>query len=307
MLGASAVSAAIERTVERLFPLAHRAKVNVDTPYGSIHITSTDRPEVKIVVRESIDAASEEAANRQLRDLDLAIEQRPDGTVSLRASYKKALRWTWEKWPPVGLEIEMSVPTTSDLDLLSHEGAIEVGNVQGEVKIRAMQGRVFAGEIEGPLTIWSAKGDIAVTACQGELRLTARGGNIIVGRTIGRAGIAARGGVVEVQATHGALQAESEDSDLKVGFAYPLTGDSNLQASGGDILVTFDPRTSATIEARASTLSKVTVHDLPLVMEKGEASSSRLQATLNGGGPRVVIRSSGGGVRLLGVPAMPKP
>jgi len=297
--------AVIERTVERTFPVEHRAIVKVDTFYGSIQVKPTDRPEVKVLVRESIEAATPSAADRELRDLVLLLEKQPDGVVNLRASYKKTMRWAWQKWPPIGLQIEVWVPGAANLELVSREGQINVGNFQGEVKIRAMQGRVFAGEIDGPLSIWAGKGDIAVTACTGELNLTARGGNVVVGRALGPTEISGVGGEVEVQAASAALHAASDGSDMKVGFAYPLKGDSRLSVSGGDMVVTFDPRTSATLDVRASTFGKISARELGLKIVSGELGTSRLQANLNGGGSRVEIQSSGGSVRLLGVPAMP--
>lgn len=307
LIGSSTLSAVIERTVERSFPVGQQARVKVDTFYGGIQVKSTDQPEVKVVVRQSIDASTPAAADGELREISLVIEQQPDGAVALKATYKKAVRWTWQKWPPIGLQVELTVPAACDLDLVTREGGVNLGNLKGRVNIRTMQGRVFAGEIDGPLTIWSAQGDIAVTACQGELHLTARGGNIIVGRTFGNSEISGVGGVVEVQAAHAALHASSNGSDMKIGFVYPLSGDSELHASGGDIGVTFETKIAATLDVRASTFSEISSRELPLQVRGGALGTSRLQADLNGGGPRVEIRSSGGSVRLLGVPLMPQP
>lgn len=307
LIGASKLPAVIERSLERTFPIGQQARVQVETFYGNIQVKSTDQSEVKVVVRQSIDASTEAVADRELRDVSVVIEKQSDGVIVLRASYKKAVRWTWQKWPPIGLEVDLTVPRACDLDLVTREGGVNLGNVRGRVNIRTMQGRVFAGEIDGPLTVWSAQGDIAVTACTGDLHLTARGGNVVVGRAFGRTEISGVGGVVEVQAAHAALQATSDGSDMKVGFVYPLSGDSALHASGGDIGVTFETKIAATIEARSSAFSEVTARELPLQVRGGGLGTSRLQADLNGGGPRVEIRSSGGSVRLLGVPLMPTP
>lgn len=297
-------SALIERTVDRTYPVSGRAVVKVDSFYGEIRVKSGDSPEVKVVVHESMDVKTEDAADRALRDLDLAIDASSSGVVTVRAQTKRSVRWSWEKWPPVVLAIEVSVPKTCDLELLTREGAIVVARVRGDVNVRALQGPIFLGEIDGNVTAWSEQGDVSVTACSAKLNVNAKAGNVVVGRALGQTDITGAGGAVEVQAAKGPLRVTSDGGDLKVGFAYPVNGDAALENASGDILLSFDPKSAVAVDARAASGAKVVARDLPFVAKTGELGSRRFEGTLNSGGPRVAARASTGGIRLLGVPAV---
>ncbi len=295
--------AVVERTIERTFPVANRAIVNVDTFYGSIQVLPSDRSDVRVLIRQSLDASTDADAERQLRNFEFVLEGTPDGRVTLAVRSRKSVRWTWDKWPPIGLVIEISVPWKCDLDLVSREGPLMVGNLQGKVNLRAEQGPVFVAEVDGAVTIWSARGDVSVTACTGPLDITARMGNVVVGRARGGIQIFEAGGAVEIQAAHGPLRVHAAGSDLKVGFAHPLRGGAELRSSGGDVVVSFDPASAAVIEARASAFGKVSARGLQLAVRSGSLGSSRVEADLMSGGPRVVIRAASGNIRLLSVPS----
>lgn len=302
----SDAAALIERETEKTFPVAGRAQLRVDTFYGGIQVVATDTAEVQVRVRQSIDVPTETAADRQLKDVELTFETTPEGVINVRARYKRSVRWTWEKWPPMGLTIEASVPAGCDLDLISRDGGITVGNLRGNLKVRAEQGPIFIGAIEGTVTASSERGDIAVTACAGSLKAEARTGNVIVGRASGPAEISA-GGAVEVQSGQNTVRAESESSDLKVGFMTTPPGPCELRAARGDVTASFTPNISVTLDVQASSFGKVSARDLSLALTRGELGSSRIQGQLNGGGALVSIRSSRGNVRLLGVPGVPAP
>lgn len=303
-LTCSPLSAAIERLVERTLPTAGHPKVRVDTFYGSIQVKPGEGPDVNVVVRETLDAKSEEAADKQLKELDLKIESDSQGVI-VRAQTKRMVRWSWEKWPPVGLAFEITVPASCDLDLVTRDGGVTVGNLQGTVSIKALQGAVFVGNVQGPVTVLSASGDVAVTAASEQLEIVAESGNVVVGRALGATKITASSGAVEIQAARGSLDVKSEGRDMRVGFLYPLNGDATLHLETGDAVLSFDPSAAIAVIAEAGASGKVSARDLAFNVRAGAWGTRTVQADLNGGGRKVTIKASRGSVRLLAVPAMP--
>ena len=291
--------AAVERTVEKSFSAAAGATLKIDTCQGIIRIESSPDNQVHVLVREMMDVADEAEADKRVKDLDLQIEQ-VDAVVSVKARYVRAVRWAWESWPPVALSFVVKVPSACSLDLITPEGDITIGRIHGTVKARTGDGAIFTGEVDGLLQASSSRGDVSVTACTGELTLTAKSGNILVGRAGGLTKISGSGGLIEVQNTRGNLHIDADGADIKVGFAHPCTENSELCAAGGDIEVIFDSRIACTIRANSSRFGQVKLKNLPVAIEAGKANSSRVYATLNGGGPFVKIDASGGNVRLIG-------
>jgi DUF4097 and DUF4098 domain-containing protein YvlB len=73
------------------------------------------------------------------------------------------------------------------------------------------------------------------------------------------------------------------------------TGDVDVRTSGGSINVTLAGNVSMTIDAETS--GGRIESELPLTVQ-GRFGQSRLQGELNGGGPELVLRTSGGSINI---------
>lgn len=308
-LSATQARAIIDRVVEKKFavPAGSTASLDVDTFYGPIKLTTTNDPTIHVVVREAIEAKDDAEADRQLRDLDLQVSQAPSAgveKVTVRAAYRRTVHWSWEKWPPLGLAFEIEIPARCQLRLVSHEGAITVPALRGDIEVLAQNGEVFVGAIEGAVNVKAGVGNVTVTSCAGPLTIDARSGNVLVGRLQNSATIDEVGGTVEIQSSHGPLHVRGDGSDVHVGFVYPIRGDADVRASGGDVDASFESTVRANLDARASTFGQVRIRELDLNLTTGAAGDAHVAGTLGGGGPLLQIRASGGNVKLRGVPAV---
>ncbi len=293
--------AAVERVVEKTFAVTPGITLKVDTCQGVIRIepSSVDN-QIHVLVRQTINADNDAAADKRVQELDLRFEQ-TSTLIKVRARYRRAARWAWESWPPVALAYVVKVPHDCNVDLSTPEGDITVCSLKGSVLARARTGTIFAQEIDGTVQASSTRGDVSVTACTGALTLSTKLGNIIVGRANGLTKIDASGGLIEVQNARGQLHVDADGADIKIGFAHPLIQSADLRAAGGDIEAVFDPRSAGTLMVNASSFGAVKVKNLPLKLESGKTGSARVVGTLNGGGPKISIKASGGNVRLTGL------
>jgi hypothetical protein len=299
--------AVIDRIVEKTFELTPDAVVRADTFSGGIIVKNSADGLLRVIVRQTVEATDERAASALLEKLSLSLDATPQSgaakTVTLRLRPRHAVRWSWQNWSPAALALELEVPAGRRLELRTSEGAITVGPWRGQLAAETEAGAIFIGEFDGTISARSQRGDVAVTACSGKLTLAADAGNVLVGRTHARAELRATDGVVEVQSARGAVFAKGDRSDVKIGFVHPVTEESALSADGGDVTATFDPRSAVTIQAKASRFGDVRARDLELKARLGRLGGSSLIGTINGGGPVIRLRASGGNVRLSGVPA----
>jgi len=297
--------AVIDRVIDKTFDVKSGAiTVRAETFSGGITVTPSDEPQVRVTVRQTVEATDEKAAEKLLAGLDVSLEQSAADVVVLKIHPRHAVRWTWQNWSPASLAIEIRTPHSCHLDLQSQEGAITVAALKGNVRARTAAGTIFIGEIDGEIAATNGRGDISITACNGPLKLLAKNGNVLIGRSGARAELSAVDGLIEVQAARGPVIARGNRTDIKVSFVHPLQEASDLNADGGDVTVGFDPRSAATLNARASKFGSVRVRDLTITPVKGKSGDSALTGTLNGGGPLIKIRASGGNVRLNAVPAL---
>ncbi len=296
---ASVTRAAIERVVVKNFAVPSGGMFKIDTCQGAIRIESSPDNLIHVLVRQTMAVDSETDADRRLKDLDLQFEAATT-QVTVKARYRRAVRWAWENWPPVALAFVVKVPRACSLDLITPEGDITVGSLDGSVVARTGNGAIFTGEIKGSVRAMSMRGDVSVTACAGELILTAKAGNVLVGRAGGLTKIEGSGGTIDIQRSRGNLYVDGDNSDVRISFVHPLTEGSELRAAGGDIEVVFDQRSACTLSVSASMFGEVKAKNLSLKVESGKIGSSRVIGSLNGGGPKVLVNASGGSVRLMG-------
>ncbi len=305
VLSATPAVALIERRVERSFAAPLRAALKVDSFSGTVRITAqSDADSIRVVVIQAAAVETEAAMDARLAPLQLDMSLR-DGTVEVSARYAKTIAWSWQNWPPVSLSYDIIVPMRCDVEVTTVAGGIVVGALEGSVVLANQSGSIFTGEIQGPLTARSLAGEIAVTAAQGPIEVSTRSGNISIGRAGGRTQVSSHGGYIEVQRAAGELVLRGNGSSAKVGFAPQMRKNADIELSGGELELVLETNSALTLDVRSSVFGKVEGRgELPLAVVAGGLGRSRLEATLNGGGPRITARVSGGNVLMRGVPPL---
>ncbi|TSJ76889.1 DUF4097 domain-containing protein [Rariglobus hedericola] len=297
----------MERRVERRFDVpASNVALKIDTFSGSVRIEASDGNTIEVVVVQSADVTTEAAMDDRLAALDLVMTQQ-DGTVMLTADYRKYAVFSWKSWPPVALSYEIKVPRRCDVQVFAREGSIVVGSLQGRVVLGNEAGGIFTRDIDGPVTARSKSGEIAITAATGAIDASTASGNITVGRAGSSTRLSSDGGYIELQQASGEVKISGNGSDAKVGFTTPIAYPVDIAVSGGSIMLVVESGGAATFDLRSSMFGKVSVRGaIPLKVTAGKPGRSKLQATLNGGGPVIMARASGGSVVLRGVEPLPE-
>jgi len=296
-LGAAGLHANISRTVERVFPLTSGeiAAVKLDVFYGGVTVESAEGDAVRIEVTLDFETDQVTVADRVQKNLTLTFAQQ-GGMVTVGAEYSRSVHWDFESWPPVKLAFKLLVPARCNLDLYTRDGNLFVGLLGGAMKARTHYGAITFRGVEGSIEAQSEFGDIIVQHCTGALKLRSVSGNFRVGPVGGFADVFGYGGEIEVQSAGGGIKAETSGADLLVGFAHPVTAPATLRTGGANVILAIDQRSACTLDLRASIFGRVVnVKDrLKLTPTSGAFGKSRLQATLNGGGPLIAAKASGG-------------
>jgi hypothetical protein len=93
----------------------------------------------------------------------------------------------------------------------------------------------------------------------------------------------------------GELRASTSGGSIKAVVPSPIPGPVRLETSGGSVTVTVG--SDATFDLDASTSGGGVDSELPVTIT-GKASRSRLVGPVNGGGPEMRLRTSGGSIRV---------
>jgi DUF4097 and DUF4098 domain-containing protein YvlB len=165
------------------------------------------------------------------------------------------------------------------------------GSVKVETKIASRQGIVFnGGNLQVEYTV-----KVPVGA---EVRLTTVNGGIELVGLKGRVTAETTNGGVDARGLSGELHASTTNGGLDIDLETIAEGGVRLECTNGGITVRLPRDAKATISAKI-TNGGISRGDLPIDVT-GENSKRRLDGRMNGGGPRIQIEGTNGGITLSG-------
>lgn len=293
--GAGSAFARIERVVEKTFTADAAGTLRVETDGGSIRVDPASGSVVTIKAIQRIRANSETEADDLLTKLDLIMEQNGND-VRVAAKYERPpLGFRWGSWPPVHVDFVIGVPAAFATDLHTSGGSITIGDLGGRADARTSGGSIKLGRMGSSVDARTSGGSITLAEAGGAVELRTSGGNITAGRIDGSAELSTSGGGIKVESVSGILRAHTSGGNIQAGFTGPLQEDSSLSTSGGSVHVTVEPSLAFRLDASSSG-GGVRADGLTIRLADSGARRDRLVGDVNGGGPTLKLRSSGGGV-----------
>jgi len=287
--------AKIERVVEKSFTVQPGGTLRVETSGGGIAVEVGTGDTVKVVAKEVFRADSDPEADALLKDLALIIEQQGNDVVAKAKYASTPLGFHLGSWPPVQVSFVVTVPARYHTDLHTSGGGITVGDLLGNVLARTSGGGIRIGQIDGAVDARTSGGDIRLGSCTGDTKLETSGGGIRAERIVGRADLRTSGGGISVKLVENALQAHTSGGGVEAAIAGTLKGDCSLSTSGGSVRVSVDKSAAFRLDASTSG-GDVHAAGLTIRIEDGGLGKSRLVGDVNGGGPLLKLRTSGGGI-----------
>lgn len=287
--------AKIVRHVEKTFAVQPGGTFRGLTQGGDFKITSADVNEVRITARQTFRTDSEQEADEMLADAKFNLEQQGNEVVAEFRFEKKSAGWFRGHWPPVTVDFTVTVPRAYHLDLRTSGGDIGVGSVKGTVKARTSGGDMEFARIEGDIDAHTSGGNVRLKEGTASAKLGTSGGNIYVERAGGPTQVSTSGGDVHLESVARLISASTSGGDIVAKLTEPITADTTLGTSGGTVKVWLKKGSAFTLDANTSG-GDVDAEGLTLTIERGGVGKSRLVGAVNGGGPRLKLRSSGGDI-----------
>lgn len=307
LAGSGALRADVEDTVKKSFPVQTGETLAVDLDRGSIEVTGSDATTVEVEVWRK--ASTESVLERH----SVTVEQ-ASGRVNVTGRLEGGLRSWWSN-RQLQVRCVVKVPREFNAELKTAGGSITVKNLAGQLKGATAGGSLNFQKVEGPIRGRTSGGSIAVADCVGQvdvetsggsLNLSAikgdvkghtSGGSVKVAKIEGACDVGTSGGGIHVEDVTGKLTGSTSGGSVSAVFSSGPTQDCTLKTSGGG--VTLELPGTAGVALDAATSGGSVSSELPVQMTvQGEAKRGRLEGTINGGGPKVMLRSSGGSIRV---------
>lgn len=293
----SAAHAKIERTIEKSFTVQPGGTFHLETQGGNIHVQPGNDPVVKITAKEKIAASSEAEADELLQKLTLKMEQ-AGNDVTVSSKYEsRPMGFGWKSWPPVQVDFVVTMPASFATDVKTSGGNVVLGDFAAKVHARTSGGDVTLGKIGADVDASTSGGNIKLVEGAGTVKLHTSGGDIVVGRATGVTDLGTSGGNIKIDSVENTLHATTSGGNVSAGLFGLAKGDCELRTSGGNVTATIDKTAALRLDASTSG-GRVNADGLTLTLQTGGQKRNELKGDVNGGGPLLKLRSSGGDISI---------
>lgn len=296
-----AATAAEARTERHSFDVRPGGTLELDTDRGRIEVTTDSGSKVRCEVR---------IEGSQSERFSVDFGQQGD-RVMVEGDYDGKSLWGWGGNHPK-VEFLITVPRRFNLDLRTSGGSIKVADLDGDVTAKTSGGSLRLGNIRGTVVGKTSGGSIELEGSEGDAEISTSGGSIRIGDVDGRVLASTSGGSIHIDQARGNVEAETSGGSIRVDevqgdirastsggsvtayISKQPTGDCRLTTSGGRVQVYLASGIGVDLDARASG-GKVRSD---FEVRGGRASKTSLSGEIDGGGPQLYLRSSGGGVSI---------
>lgn len=306
LLSASALAS--EDVIRKGFQVAGGGTLHLDATIGSIKVVSGGTGVAVEITRK----ADGRRGEKRMREHKITFEQRGNDVViesDLDDHRSGFFNWTED----YEVQWNIRVPSRYNLVLTTSGGSIDLANIGGTVEARTSGGSIKTGTLGGASTLKTSGGSISVAGSASTLNARTSGGSIRVGDTSGAVEVKTSGGSItlgsiagsvlartsgggiRIEDALGSVDASTSGGSIQARISKQPTGDSRLSTSGGGVTVTLAGSIGVELDARAS--GGGVRSDVPVTIQ-GRQDDNSLRGRVNAGGPKLVLRTSGGSIRV---------
>jgi DUF4097 and DUF4098 domain-containing protein YvlB len=283
-------------TISKSFAVRRGGTLYLESDVGSIEVQGAKANTVDIEVVREVRSGSNRQTEQILQDFVVHFDQKGDD-VYITAKYEKRgldrFRDNIGKY--LRVEFTISVPDNYNLNLDTEGGSISAENIKGVIKSRTSGGSLHFDRIDGEISGRTSGGNIDIGEVTGTTDIETSGGSIKINRAAGSVDARTSGGSITMGEVMGGIRADTSGGSIHVTIARQPRGDCRLVTSGGSITVRLKDGIGMSVNAKTSG-GRVST-DFPVTLT-GEIDSSALNAGINGGGPELYLRTSGGNIDL---------
>ena len=318
--------------IEKTYNVENGGSLTVLSEFGAIEIRTAEQDKVEVLVTKESKFKLVKASQEVLADFELTFEHE-GSDVRIQGAFKHG-REHWRKHlNRLKINFLITVPQQYNVDLDTSSGGISVADLGGKVRAKTSGGSLRLGNITG--TVWGhtsggsiklassgssvdlktsggsvevvdVAGDVKAQTSGGSLRFGAiegsiwgktSGGSIKVASCSGGADVHTSGGSIRLQNIGGSVNARTSGGSIHAAMITQPDSDCNLRTSGGGITLTLIPDIAVDVEAETSGGHVSTDFAVESVIQ-GKVPKNRLKGSINGGGPLLKLRTSGGSIRL---------
>ena len=262
-----------ERIVQLSAPLPAGSLFEAQTHNGSITITGADVADCNLTATIIARADTEEKAQKLAGEVKVRLI--PSGN-KLTAKIEKPVLVPGKY---VSVSLDVIVPNQTNADLTTHNGALKIKNLTGQLNGTTHNGKVTAEKVSGTAELKTHNGKIVCEEVSGDTQLQTHNGSIIC------------------EGVSGDIQLETHNGSAKAFYskAAPPVCNVSIVTHNGGVEFAAPPNFSAKVDASTHNGSIDT--DLPITVI-GEVTKRKLTGTIGTGQGKLHLETHNGSIKI---------
>ncbi len=271
--GCDELKAKYEKIVHLSAPMSPSSLFEAQTHNGHINITGSDVTECNLTATITTKADTEENAQKLAEEV--TVELVPSGnTLTVKIEKPKLT-----KNRHVSVSLDVTVPNKTSTDITTHNGALRIKNLDGQIKGTTHNGKVTAEKISGTTELKTHNGEVDCKDVTGNTQLQTHNGSVTCKDVSGDMSLCTHNG--------GAKAFYSETA--------PSVCNVSMVTHNGGVNLTTPPNFSAKVEASTHNGSINT--DLPITVT-GKLTRRKLAGTIGTGQGKLYLETHNGSINI---------
>lgn len=255
-----------EESLQRSFAVTAGSTLRVVNYKGTIHVSGSDSNQVTVAALKRFQGGNDSERKWWMENTKVNFRN-DSGRVEVAVDYPSQSWSCWFCWGEhdnyvAQVDLDIQVPRRTNLDLDGYKPDIRISSLQGDIRIQSYK---------APMTIESTTGAIHINTYKDVVRLR----NVAV---------------------EGGLNLHSYKAKVEVDVK-SLQGTAALDTSKGSIVVRVPRDIGLDVDFAGGRRSGFR-SDFPLTTETAGRFRYDVRGTINGGGPRLILRTDKGSVSL---------
>ena len=215
-----------------------------------------------------------------------------DNTVRVTVRFNDPNQKDREK---IYFKFKVAIPRKFNLDFRTG-GNATVNEVEGTVKAATVGGNLTLKDIKGSVTASSTGGSLTLGNVGGDLVARSVGGSATIGHVSGRVVLNAEGGSAWIKEAATGIDATVTGGSVTAYLSKSPLADCKITATAGSIDLRLPESATVTLDAACTNGSVMS--DFKVAVKKGGNNRNELKGDMNGGGPVLFLRATGGSIHL---------
>ena len=272
------------------FSIHTPGKLNVQTSGGYITVKGSTGNKVRVEMYVTKNGKALMPSDTKLNHFNINIGQ--DGNkISAIAKRKAGSGWKFWNRNNISISFVVYTPRKMDADLHTSGGSIEATNLSGNQQIATSGGYLKLDSLKGTVKAETSGGSIHIRKVSGKLNAQTSGGSISAQNSKGELKVHTSGGSINLKDIAGSVDASTSGGSV-IATLNDIRHATRLRTSGGNIEVTVPQNAGLKLDLHGNA-----VHT-QLKNFSGTVKRNNVDGTINGGGPLLSARTSGGSVHI---------